>query len=211
MKLPDGKTCSDCKIFTRCKSFSGIKGNETSCEWSPSQFCFFDRKEAINHYLNKLKYIGAKISKQDNKSTKDPIVIVYKKNRIPTTSDYSSDYMYIDHDNCESIDPDIKSLCDYLSLFDCINKEDLEETDCVEHLKKHVCLEKLYYIEVNEFISCFYTVKAAEEYLNRNRHNFKNSHIYIESLNRYSGNSEMKNIREFLITLSGIEENLSLK
>ena len=38
MKLPDGKTCLDCTSFRRCRNLIGIKGKETSCDWSPSRF-----------------------------------------------------------------------------------------------------------------------------------------------------------------------------
>lgn len=35
---PEGKTCSDCALFQRCKAFLGIKGTETHCDWIPSAF-----------------------------------------------------------------------------------------------------------------------------------------------------------------------------
>ena len=33
MKLPEGKTCSDCRNFRFCKGFLGLKGTETKCDW----------------------------------------------------------------------------------------------------------------------------------------------------------------------------------
>lgn len=38
MKLPAGKACADCVHFRRCKSFIGISGRETKCDWHPSRF-----------------------------------------------------------------------------------------------------------------------------------------------------------------------------
>ena len=38
MLLPNGKTCSDCHNWKRCNTFIGLKGTETSCDWSPSRF-----------------------------------------------------------------------------------------------------------------------------------------------------------------------------
>lgn len=38
MRLPEGKTCADCVRFPGCKSFIGITGLETSCDWAPSYF-----------------------------------------------------------------------------------------------------------------------------------------------------------------------------
>jgi len=39
MKLPEGKTCSDCVQFNHCKDFLRLSGDETNCDWSPSYFC----------------------------------------------------------------------------------------------------------------------------------------------------------------------------
>lgn len=38
MKLPPGKTCSDCVHFARCARLVGAKETWTSCDWSPSRF-----------------------------------------------------------------------------------------------------------------------------------------------------------------------------
>lgn len=38
MKLPDGRTCSDCAHFPRCVGLFGCKPESTSCDWSPSRF-----------------------------------------------------------------------------------------------------------------------------------------------------------------------------
>ena len=38
MKLPAGRTCSDCAFFQKCKAFIGIAGTETICDWAPSRF-----------------------------------------------------------------------------------------------------------------------------------------------------------------------------
>lgn len=41
MWLPDGKTCSDCRLFERCQKFLGEKNcppDGTACDWSPSHF-----------------------------------------------------------------------------------------------------------------------------------------------------------------------------
>ena len=39
MKLPEGKTCADCRHFERtCRWLISYKGHETSCDWHPSKF-----------------------------------------------------------------------------------------------------------------------------------------------------------------------------
>jgi hypothetical protein len=39
MKLPVGKTCSDCRKWSQCKRIIGsLTGKETICDWAPSRF-----------------------------------------------------------------------------------------------------------------------------------------------------------------------------
>jgi hypothetical protein len=35
---PDGKTCSTCIHFERCKWLLSYSGRETSCDWIPSRY-----------------------------------------------------------------------------------------------------------------------------------------------------------------------------
>jgi hypothetical protein len=35
---PDGKTCSTCIHFERCKWLLSYSGDETSCDWIPSRY-----------------------------------------------------------------------------------------------------------------------------------------------------------------------------
>lgn len=38
-KLPEGRTCSDCKHWGRCSwLISDLDGTETYCDWVPSRF-----------------------------------------------------------------------------------------------------------------------------------------------------------------------------
>ena len=38
MRLPEGKTCSDCRLFKGCKGFFGCKPDAIECDFSPSRF-----------------------------------------------------------------------------------------------------------------------------------------------------------------------------
>jgi hypothetical protein len=41
MKLPEGKSCTDCAHFSRCVRLIGkkwINDQATGCDWSPSRF-----------------------------------------------------------------------------------------------------------------------------------------------------------------------------
>lgn len=38
MRLPQGKSCSDCRSFRRCEAMFGHTATDTSCDWYPSRF-----------------------------------------------------------------------------------------------------------------------------------------------------------------------------
>lgn len=38
MKIPDGKTCSDCAHFKRCEWLIQCKPDSDTCDWLPSRF-----------------------------------------------------------------------------------------------------------------------------------------------------------------------------
>jgi len=38
MRLPDNKTCSDCKYFIKCSNLFGHAFDDTICDWCPSRF-----------------------------------------------------------------------------------------------------------------------------------------------------------------------------
>ncbi len=38
MKLPEGRTCQDCRNFGYCRSLFSCEPTNVSCDWSPSRF-----------------------------------------------------------------------------------------------------------------------------------------------------------------------------
>ena len=38
MRLPKGKTCSDCRFYQSCVDFFGCEPTNEGCDWSPSSF-----------------------------------------------------------------------------------------------------------------------------------------------------------------------------
>jgi hypothetical protein len=38
MNLPEGRTCKDCVSFQGCMKLFGCSGDNTTCDWSPSNF-----------------------------------------------------------------------------------------------------------------------------------------------------------------------------
>lgn len=45
MKLPDGKTCKDCRHIKRCVTFGFTKPDNTFCDFFPIRFLVFKPKE----------------------------------------------------------------------------------------------------------------------------------------------------------------------
>lgn len=46
MHLPEGKTCADCRHFSRCNAMFGHIAADEVCDWSPSRFSPFERAAA---------------------------------------------------------------------------------------------------------------------------------------------------------------------
>lgn len=54
MKLPEGKTCSDCRNWPSCRAFVGsLTGKETSCDWAPNRFV--ESNESLMRQIDTLK------------------------------------------------------------------------------------------------------------------------------------------------------------
>lgn len=47
MRLPQGKTCGDCRHIRRCKGIFGHVETDTYCDWSPSRAVFTEEKPAL--------------------------------------------------------------------------------------------------------------------------------------------------------------------
>ena len=154
--------------------------------------------------------IAEEIRTQDNRATADPIFILFDRQKIPTDYHYSDEYIYIDsgNDNYE-IEGNRQALLEYVkdeygSLVYCPEnikkKEDLENLteddllDLMQHDREH--FDKVYTKTIDVFKQAFFTDKSAQEYLEANRHHFKDPYIYCDSLYR---NYEMQAIRNALM------------
>lgn len=45
MKLPEGKTCSDCANYEDCRRLFLVSPSSTVCDWSPS---YFRQRETVS-------------------------------------------------------------------------------------------------------------------------------------------------------------------
>jgi hypothetical protein len=130
-----------------------------------------------------LQRIGELIRTQDNRATSDPLFLVQQKKRIyGMDSNYCDDYEWLrKHNENEYIEADR------------IERAGLDELQ--EQGEDLNGWEKIYYLEIWEFMTICFTEQAAIDYIAANAHNLKEPRIYVASAYR---NREMILIREFL-------------
>jgi hypothetical protein len=132
-----------------------------------------------------LRAMAEQMRTQDNACTADPIFIVYERERIyGMDPEYSEDVVWINaHDYFEADEKKTKALNRYWS----------------KHYQNHRNWTRTAYIDRDRFDQAFFTRRAAEEYIQRNSHNLKKPHIYVEHIDRR--NPEMRAVRDFLEAL----------
>ena len=167
------------------------------------------RNKKMTIQLNNLKEISEEIKAQDNVGTSNPVFVLFEKEKVPTDSDYSDDYYYLDADadyteldNEKDVMEHIKDQ-DYIETCDLTLKYELQEALETENyykfeelINEHFNIQKIYYLWKLEFQQFFLTNKSAEAYLKENSHHFSHPLIVCKSLYR---NEEMKCIRAHLL------------
>jgi hypothetical protein len=148
-----------------------------------------------------LKEIQANLKTQDNRSTRDPIFVVYDWEKVPSCSDYTDLWEYIDTDSPARIGKTKEEMLAWMENTGINVPENIDHYN-VEGLFNYLIeqgyeVHKFYYIEKCKFITAFFTEKAAKDYIVANKHNLTSKvHIYAESL--YC-NYEMQLIRKLLM------------
>ena len=149
-----------------------------------------------------LKEIQENLNTQDNRATANPIFIVYDWERIPSHSDYTDKFMFVDNEG--KIAENREDLIAFLEDNDCcgkLPKEELKEMDdnsLIEWIKENgfETIDKVYYIKKRVFINIFFTEKAANDFIKQNHYHYtKDVHTYVACLWR---NPEMQYIRKCL-------------
>jgi hypothetical protein len=149
--------------------------------------------------MNELKQIAEEIRTQDNLATEHPIFILFDRSRYPAEDGTGDEYIYVDRDgDCREIKHTKEALVEYYRDDEWFPKDtdDLSEDQLFELIQKHRDIKEYHVHIINEFRQAFFTKRSAEEYLESNRHHFKDPLIYCESLWR---NYEMQAIRDALI------------
>lgn len=128
-----------------------------------------------------MRKIGELIRTQDNRCTSDPLFIVQQKKRIyGMDRNYFDDYEWLREDDHEHV-------------ADRIERAGLDALD--EQGEDVTGWEKLYYLDIWEFVTVCFTEQACKDFIAANGHNLNEPRIYASSAYR---NREMIAIREFL-------------
>jgi hypothetical protein len=132
--------------------------------------------------LSYLADVGEQIRTQDNQCTSDPLFVVQEQRRIlGIDSDYSEDYVW---------------------LHEYDHEYEAEEAEAVELDERWDAglpcsgWDKIHFIELWQSVTVCFTARAAEAYIEANRHNLRNPRVYVDSAYR---NAEIQAIRKFLM------------
>ncbi|KKN65086.1 hypothetical protein LCGC14_0484740 [marine sediment metagenome] len=152
--------------------------------------------------VNVLKEIQREMKKQDNRATADPMFIVFDWEKVPSNSDCADNWEYVDGEGASVIGTTKEHLLNFIKGNDLprpTDKElhDMDGDELLEWLQERKYdFYKFYYIEKREFRNVFFTEKAADKFIEQNRHHFTDKvHTYVVSLYR---NPEMQYIRDRL-------------
>ena len=141
--------------------------------------------------LKTMKHI-ATLHTQDNKGTNMPLFVVFRKERLYNVVDgYEDGWQW--KDAIEWTDA---------------TEEESKALDAISDPGKYASLGKTEfigcpYIWVDKFVTAFFTMRGAQDFIEENRHNLQDPHVSVFSL---YGNQEMIGIRDHLMALSYPEE-----
>lgn len=150
------------------------------------------------------KTIKERLNTQNNRATADPIFVVYDWERIPTSSDYSDKFMFVDDEG--KVGDTREEFISYLKDADCKlpseeELSDMDDDELLEWLYKEQGYEtfrKVYYISKRTFINVFFTEESADLFIAQNHYHYtKEVHTYVNCLWR---NPEMQFIREMIMS-----------
>ena len=124
---------------------------------------------------------------QDNLSTHNPLFVVFDIEKIPSSSDYTSDSEWI-WDNESYSEEELKEcMKDNDIKFDESNWETVAQIHDI-----YLC----YYIEKRTYQNAFLTRKAAQQFIDQNHYHFSKPFIYVHGMWR---NHELVAVRDHFI------------
>ncbi len=161
-----------------------------------------EKNKIIEVIQIKLKEISDEMKTQDNRSTKNPIFVVYDWEKLPADPDYVDEWEYADlYDGYRVIGTTKDDLIKYAKRDDMDLPDNVDELDADELFEKlngdtGNQWAKIHYHEVRRFKCAFFTEKAAQQYIDSNSHNFNDLHIFVHGL---GDNPEMQAVQKALL------------
>lgn len=166
--------------------------------------------EVSDKEYEQLMAISHELNTQDNQGTVDPIWIIFDKQKIPTSSDYSEKFYWYDSVNHgELTEEELKTLLkdkkdEFTMEYRKLENESKElfpnKVECHSRVMERMGYEQIFYIEVDtKPKGIFLTEKACKAWQRQNKHHLSNrAYDFVESLWR---NPEMQLLRKILLTL----------
>jgi hypothetical protein len=138
---------------------------------------------------SKLTALADEMRTQDNACTAHPLYVVYNERKIYGMDvEFAEEYDWID-----------QTSGDY-------EVADAKKVKALERYENYFCQEpdnwaKRYYIKRDEFVTCAFTLSAANDFIKRKGHDYRNGrlHVYVESMYRMP---EMIAIEEHLLSFA---------
>lgn len=131
--------------------------------------------------------LSTQLKTQDNRITSDPIFLVQQKRRIyGLDPEYAEEYEFEWLHEDEGYGPD-----EYVQLA----LEAWREAGGQEDMP----YRRLAYLDTWEFVQCFFTNQAAQDYIQINKHRLNEPRVYVDSGYR---NHEWIQLRRFLSSIS---------
>ena len=150
------------------------------------------------------KEIKERLNTQNNRATANPIFVVYDYEKVPSCSDYTDTWEYIDEEgnymgkSKEDLKGLIKDKTVEVPLTDTF--EEMDANELLDYINESGGYEfrKFYYIKKKVFINVFFTEKSADDFIAQNDYHYtKEVHTYVNCLWR---NPEMQFIREMIMS-----------
>jgi len=146
-----------------------------------------EQYDALKALLAPLRKIVGRMDGQDNRATFQPIFVVQQKRRIYGMDDDACEKVWI-YDGSE-IANTAKDLENFLREYEMTKAEAVDQGSLYE----------TGYMDIYESVQPFFSQKAADDYIESNRHNLKDPRVYTDSAYR---NTEWQAVRGVLLALA---------